>query len=897
MAVPFLKTKLYIPPVRPDMVARPHLIVKLEEGLRPGNKLILLSAPAGFGKTTTLAAWINHARQNSQARFGWLSLDREDNTPVHFWIYFVRALQVVLPELDAAILGMLEASEPAPLENTLTLLLNAIAAYSQPLVLILDDYHLLEAPAIHASLTFFLEHQPPHFHLALATRIDPPWPLARLRVRKEITELRAGDLRFTPEEAATFLNDVMSLNLSGESVSLLDARTEGWIAGLQMAALAMQAPMSMQGRGDAVAFVQAFSGSHRFILDYLVEEVLDRQPGEIQAFLLKTSILDRLTASLCDAVTGREDSQALLTQLERANLFLVPLDDDRHWYRYHHLFADLLRGRLKQNWPEQLPVLHRRASEWYEQSGLLSEALSHAAEVGDTERLIRLIVDNALSLVYQGELATVLRWLEALPAEERRSRPWLCMANAWVLVFAGHVEGARQSLQDAERALQADAQPITGHVAAVRAYIAALEGDTARTVVFARQALDHLTEEDLAVRGYATMMLGAALRDIGDFEAASQYMAKALSLNQASGNYHLILDTLWEQTALLRYQGRLREMWDVCQRTLQLADEYNRQGGWHLQMTGYIYLRQSYIAREWNDLESALRFAKKSIELCTRWGEADVMALSAIALAKALWALGNLPGALDVIQEARRAARDRSPWHYGLLAAWEARVQLAQGDVVAASAWLRECGLGFDDTLRFEQIDRYFAMAHVLVAQDRYDEAARLLARLLEFAETSGATGYVIEILTLQALTWQRRGDVSQALPALERALTLAEPEGDVRMFIDHGEPMARLLRNASAQGIMPGYTSKLLEVFDRQAPRPERSLSGHTEPLLTGPFTERELEVLSLLRTSLSLPEIADRLYVSVNTVRSHVKHIYDKLDVHGRTEAIDRAEDLGLF
>jgi LuxR family maltose regulon positive regulatory protein len=759
-------------------------------------------------------------------------------------------------------------------------------------------------------------------HLSIAGRADPLLPLARLRARGQLTELRAADLRFTPDEAAAFLNDVMGLGLPAEDIAVLDARTEGWIAGLQMAAL------SMRGRKDVTAFIKAFSGSHRFVLDYLVEEVLDRQSSDTQDFLLKTSILERMTAPLCDAVleiggrrleisSGQDQppisnlqspisnyqssSQQVLEQLEAANLFIVPLDDERRWYRYHHLFADLLRSRLEQTRPDQAPVLHRRASEWYEQNGLVTEAVEHALAAGDTERVARLVAGNTLAMLARSELVTLIGQLNALPNDVLCSQPWLCVARAWALAYAGQLNAIEPMLQNAEKALDgleeyAESQRIAGHVAAVRAYAAFLRWD-ARTPALARKALEHLAEQDLAVRGFVATILAIVLRGNGDFAAAAQVLAEARAASQVTGDSHIAVNVLCELATLQIMQGRLHEAAATCRDALQIADMCVRQSGRQLPVAGYAHARMSTVLREWNDLETATRHAREGIKLGKQWGQADTLILGYDCLAGALRAMGDINGMLDALQNARRIANNVSPQYSTHVAAWEARGRVALGDVAAASRWMRESKLSADDEFEFRYVSTYVILARVLIAQGQrrpgkpLDEASKLLTRLLKMTEAAGAMGRVIEILVLQAITLQAQGKMDQALISLERALSLAEPEGYVRTFIDEGAPMGKLLRQAAAQGIKLDYVSALLTALESET----KAKDIHSS--LIESLSERELEVLRLLATGLSNKEIAQTLIIAVGTVKQHLKSIYGKLQVHNRTEAASRARDLGLL
>ncbi|MBN2389073.1 MAG: hypothetical protein JXR84_00020 [Anaerolineae bacterium] len=902
MAAPLLKTKLYIPHVRPGLVPRPRLLERLDEGTQSEGfakqsisfvrKLTLISAPAGFGKTTFLANWINQTNR----RVAWLSLDAEDNDPVRFWFYLIAALQTVRAGIGQAGLAELQSPQSPSIESVLTGLVNEIIDTDLAWILVLDDFHVITEPDINHGLVFLLEHLPPQMHLILATRADPPWPLARLRARGRMIELRTEDLRFTADEAAVFLNTCVGLNLSSADVALLDARTEGWIAGLQLAAL------SMRGRKDVPGFIKAFTGTHRFVLDYLVEEVLDQQSPGIQEFLLKTSVLERMTAPLCDVVTDGSDSQTILIQLDRDNLFLIPLDGGRRWYRYHHLFADLLRGRLELTQPDRVPTLHRRASQWYEEKGLIAEAVGHALAANDIERVVRLVAGNALSLIYHGELRALMRQLAALPDEVVCSQPWLCVARAWTLAYAGEFDGVEPLLQQAEESLagldehkgepalgETEGRRMVGHIATIRAYAAALKGEMSQAAELAREALQHLPAGDWMVRGYTTTLLGAVLRPCGDLVAAAEACDEAITISQAAGDSYFAAVALCDLAALHFVRGELRKAAAACQDVQQIADRYGQRGGRPLPVLGYAYIRLSAVLREWNDLETAMHYAREGLELCEQWGQADVLVYGYSEVAKVLQASGDADGALNTIQKGKWIASSVSPWPGLHVVAEQARLWLAQGNLGAASRWALENGLGIHDTLSFQHLFRYIVLVRVLIAQGAFHKAVQLLARLLEAAEMAGANGYVIEILVLQALAQHAQCKMDTALTALERVLSLAEPEGYVRTFIDEGAPMKELLRQAVTRGIAPQYVSRLLSALGETPSQP------HTATFIE-PLSERELEVLQLLTTQLPHAEIAAELYVSINTVRSHVKNIYSKLDVHNRMEAVQRAEKLGL-
>jgi LuxR family maltose regulon positive regulatory protein len=945
-AVPLLTTKLTIPPTRPELVPRPRLIERLNAGIR--GKLTLISAPAGFGKTTLLSEWVGLCGQP----IAWVSLEQGDNDPVRFWAYCIAALQRTQARssgttktapseaetveaqtaVGAAALAMLRSARPPSTEAILTTLINDVAAITDDFGLVLDDYHAIDAQSIHAGLAFLLDHLPPQMHVVIASRSDPPLPLARLRTRGQLTELRAADLLFTPDEAATFLNDVMGLGLSAGDVAALETRTEGWIAGLQVAAL------SMQGRRDVSGFIAAFTGSHRYVLDYLAEEVLQQQPESVQAFLLQTAILDRLSGPLCEAVMGIDKSanlqicksanqraddlsicrldnlsgQAMLEYLEDANLFVVPLDDERRWYRYHHLFADLLRSQLRRSQPDLIPTLHRRASAWYEQDGLIGAAVQHALAAGDVERAARLIEGNALAMMDHGELTTVVGWLDALPEAVVRSRPWLCISHAWALTYTGQLDGVEPRLQDAERALagtgvagETSARRIAGHVAAMRAYVAASEGEATQAIALGRQALEHLPERDTTARAFAAAVLGSGYRHSGDLAAAADAIAEVIATSRRAGDRHMAILAGCNLAATRMLQGQLHRAAATFREALEVADRLTGRGGHRLPFAGLPLTGLATVLRERNELEEAERLASEGVALSKQWGQAEVLMHGYAELAQVRHVRGDRDGAREAMEDAIRIARDLSTWTAASLRATQARLHLMQGPLASAARWAQESGLDANDVPGFQRAAEYLVLARVLIAQDRLDPALELLARLLQVVEAAGAMGYVIEALSLQALALHARGDAEQALEALARALSLAEPEDYVRTFVDAGEPMAELLCKAARRGVALDYAKRLLEASSADGSRFQVSGSGlggvpapaRHETALVEPLSERELEVLRLVAAGLSNREIADELIVAVGTVKKHTHNVFGKLGVRSRTQAILRAKELNLI
>ncbi len=913
MSTPLLVTKLYQPPLRPTVVPRPRLIERLNTGLY--RKLTLIAAPAGFGKTTLVSAWVAGCGHP----VAWLSLDAGDNDPTRFLLHVVAAVQTIAPTLGAAVLEALQSPQPPPPEPLLTALLNEITTLPDPVVLVLDDYHLIEAPPVDDALTFLLAHLPPRLHLVIATREDPPLPLARLRARDHVTELRAADLRFTAAEAAAFLNPVMGLTLSPADIAALDERTEGWIAGLQLAAL------SLQGHQDVPGFVRAFAGDHRYIVDYLGDEVLQRQPEDVRSFLLQTAILDRMTGPLCEAITGQEGGAARLAALERGNYFVVPLDEQRHWYRYHHLFADVLSAHLLAEQPTQVATLHRRASAWYEHNGSATEAIRHALAAADVARAADLIELAVPAMARSRQEATALGWLKALPDEVVRCRPVLSVEYAAMLLVSGELTGVEARLRDAERWLdttpdrrerpdapsaemvvvdQAEFRLLPGSIAVYRAGQAMARGDVAATVHYAQQALALVPEDDHLRRGAAAALMGLASWTSGDLETGHRAYAEGMARIQRVGNISDVLGCSIALADIRMAQGHLHEAMRTYEQALQLAagqDEPVLRG------TADMYVGQSELYREHNDLHTATELLLRSKELGVLAGLPQNPYRWCVAMARVREADGDLDSALDLLCEAERVYMGDFFPNVRPVAALRTRMWVKQGRLDEALTWARQQGLSAQDDPSYLREFAHLTLARVLVARsasDRPDrsllEAMGLLERLLKAAQDGGRTGSVIDILVVQALAHQMRGDIPAALLPLHQALTLAEPEGYVRLFVDEGPPLAHLLRVATTRGIMPAYTGTLLAACDAAHQRSAGDASRPT-PLvaqpLSEPLSERELVMLRLLGTELSGPEIARELVVALSTVRTHTKHIYGKLAVTNRRAAVTRAAELHLL
>jgi LuxR family maltose regulon positive regulatory protein len=877
MATPLLTTKLHVPPTRLELVSRPRLLERLSAD--PKRKLTLVSAPAGYGKTTLVTEWLNSA----EGPFSWLSLDDSDNDPARFLAYLVAALQKIDPRMGRSAEAMLLAPRPPAPESILTALINDITGGDSPFALVLDDYHLISTLSIHQQLAFLVDHQPPQMHLVIATREDPPLPLSRWRARGQMLELRQADLRFTPEETAEFLGRVMGLDLSGAEVGALHRRTEGWIAGLQLTAL------SLQGRDDIDNLVQSFTGSHRYILDYLMEEVFGLQPADVQDFLLKTSILDRLTAPLCDALTGRDDSHELLLTMEQANLFIVPLDESREWYRYHRLFADLLRHRLRTAVADEVTTsLHEEASEWYEANGFADEAVHHSLAGRHWERAAILISDASDALMKRGEMVTLLRWFQGLPEDVVRGSPSLCCDYSWPLILTGQLEAAESYLRQAEEAGREDSV-LLATVLTAQAHIARARGDDQRTIELSQRVLPLLPQEAFSERSVVAVNLGIAHCNMGNLAEAEQALEEALRAGERSANLFVKLVALHFLGRVQAARGGLRHAADYCRQVLG-----GEQEGVPLLPLALAHNDLGALLYEGNHLGSGGEHLQKSLDLSRRSGDLEVQIASYRMLALLRQAQGQESAALEAIQEGHRLAHasDIPPLVPSRNAACHVQIALAQCDLATATHYAAEIAQDADAFSFHPRLN--LSQARLLLAQGKKEEAAQRLEACYERAAQAGLRWGMLRVRVLQALA---APTPAAALPFVSEALTWGGPEGFIRSFVDEGESLIPLLRRAATQGLARQYVKKLLSAFEADARRRagEEALPP-AQPLIE-PLSERELEVLRLVAEGLSNQEIADRLVISVGTVKTHVHNILGKLDVRGRTQAAVRARDLDLI
>ncbi len=917
MSTPILTTKLYVPAARTELVSRPRLTARLDESLARVPSLALISAPPGFGKTTLVSSWIERLlAENGQAQaVSWLSLDEQDNDPTRFWSYVIAALDRVHTGVGGNAMAMLQPPQPPPVQEILVSLLNNLATVPDRFTLVLDDYHIIEQPAIHEGLTFFLDHLPPQLHLVMISRTDPPLPLTRFRVRHQLTELRDSDLRFTPDEAATFLNQIMGLDLSPDDIVALEGRTEGWVAGLQLAAL------SMRGRNDVQGFVEAFTGSHRYVIDYLAEEVLSQQPDHIRDFLLRTSILERLHGPLCDAVLDCADetpfspdfptSQSVLEHLEQANLFLVPLDDQRQWYRYHHLFADFLRGHLYNVvGKDAVAALHYRASIWYEQNDAGSEAVSHALQSRNYEQALPLIERISMEFLTRGEAQTFIKWTADLPEIFIKQRPRLSLSLAWAYIIINQFDRIEELLSYAETSLANPAANFSddgprlsrlemeGEVAAIRSMTLAFQGQIQAALTLAEEALEKIASDDYLGQSILKMHLGNIYEDQGQFSKAISTLTEAIQDGEQIGSLITMLTASNNLADTHMHLGQLNQAVQVHRDMLVAFEKSDPKAGGKSSFAGRTYLGLAEVAREQNRLNEAMEHIETAFEIVRKGSNIfGTYELGHLIQARILQAKGNLDGALASIQ----TAREGDPLFANLwLDAIQVRLWISQGDLASAANWAETCGLEIgDDRSYFQFPGEYSTLARIFIAQEQFDSARQVLDHIFAYEKTYQRKARLLEIFILQSVLAYAEGNVPDALQALGQALPLGQSGGYVRLFLDEGQPIIDLLQRLSTESSPhQAYITRLLEAAQPIAATPiisNRSTSQTTK--LVEPLSEREIEVLHLIADGLSNQEIADRLVIAEGTVKKHIHNIFGKLGVRRRTQVVLRARELGLL
>ena len=890
-----LRTKLSIPPLRSNWISRSRLDKRMDGGFT--RKLTLISAPAGFGKTTLLVGWVHRHKIPA----AWFSVDRGDIDPLHFLSYIILGLQSLEVDAGKAALTMLLSPQPPPIETILINLINDVIRIPTDIAVILDDYHIVDGQPIHDMIAFLLRNLPEQMHMIIATRSDPPLPLlARLRSQDQLIELRAADLSFTADETADLFNKIKDLQLSAQDIHLLETRTEGWVAGLQLAAL------SLHGRRDPSGFIKGFKGDNRYIADYLTEEVLSRQPEHLRKFLLHTSILRRLCGPLCDAVTRQENSRQVLVTLEKDNLFVIPLDDERCWYRYHHLFANLLEQRLRGKQGDLVPELHRRACLWFTKNGLKGEAVDHAFAAQDFTQAAQLIEEIAEIEWDHARESRLLGWFKKLPDEQIETNLKLCIFYARELYKSGYLDDAEKRLQTADKMLESAStsdpakEGLQGRIAVIRAYLSSQTGDVSRIIHFADKALKSLPQGDLMWRSVAATTLGFAYgwRGAGDLVKAQQAFSEAMKISEAAGNIFYNIFAGICLVAIMQLRCQFKEAKVICQQSLNLAIE---NGLSETEIAGSLYASLGMIFCEWNDLNEGIDLINKGIELNKQGRDPLMLASCRINLFRALIYRMDFVGAFSVLEKLNESTRDfrLPPWITNVIAANNVYSWLANGDLNAATQWAKEKGLSVADKPTNLREPEHIALVYILIAQGQLDDADRLLQLIIENAKAGDRVYVMIEMRLMRALIFKAQKNTSAALGEVKVALSLAEPGGLIMIFVSKGKPVAELLeeiietkkrdQNAAEAGFSLSYAKKILSVFKASTPP---KIEG-----LLDPISERELEVLHLIAAGLSNREIADKLFISLNTVKTHTKNINSKLDVNSRIKAVARAKEMGLF
>ncbi|MFL7890626.1 MAG: LuxR C-terminal-related transcriptional regulator [Anaerolineales bacterium] len=889
MAVPLVVTKTKIPPFRDNRVLRPQLQLRLTEGLK--RNLTLISCPAGFGKTTLLSEFA----AKCERRVAWFSIDSEDDDSHRFMSYFIASLDTIHEGLATALYPLLETPRPAPLETLLAKMINEINAEFPPFVAILDDYQLIFSHEIHRAMTYLVEHQPAQMHLMISTRADPPLPLSRLRGRDQLTEIREKDLRFRIDEADMFLNQVMKLNLDRQQVEALEGRTEGWAAGLQLAAI------SLQEQPNKERFIEDFAGSNRFILDYLGQEVLDKQEEQVRKFLLQTSILERMTALLCETVTLLPNCREILEHLEENHLFIQALDQDHTWYKYHRLFKEFLLKTLNNEVPGMAAELHQRASTWYENQGLKDEAIDHALAAGDQNRASKLIESIAIEKLRRSETSSLIRWIEALSADLVDRNPALCITQAWALMLRGgpldQVEARLRMIED-----RSVPDQYLGSACAVRALMASIDGRPEESRRFSQQSLALIREDDLFTRSLIADNLGMVYLMKGDFSSAVDNFSRAVEIGQREGNLMITVGGLCNMAGIWMLQGQLRRAWEANEKALELATD---QHGRRLPIAGKALLGLGEIAREWNDLAGAQAYLEEGLQLFQIYGELGSI-ISYVSLARIKEIQADFAAAQEIIDLAGDLAHkfQASQMDDELVESYQAQLWLRMGELQRAENWVTEKQLASLVSSRgaSERFDPVWeihtqTLTRVYMSRGDYLSAMQATIPLLQTVNKNHRLRSVIRVLALQAVLHQFLGEKEKAIDTLNQALDLGEEESFIRTFLDEGEPMAHLLYEAAEKGHHTGYIGKLLAEYSSEAKRIEAGRLGNDQTGLVEPLSSREIEVLELIADGKSNREIAGLLHISLSTVKGHTSNIYGKLNVRSRVQSVARARELGII
>ncbi len=910
MGIPLLTTKFGAPPARLAQVARPFLLHKLDEVLLPGCRLALLSAPAGFGKTTLLSEWAASLAERGVV-LAWLTLDAADSDLGRFLQYLVATVQKVYPQVGHSARALLELPPAPPVETVLTGLVNELAELPADFVLVLDDYHTLNGRAVHPAMVFLLEHCPAQMHLVVLTRLDPLLPLARLRARGQMVELRSGDLRFSQEEAATFLNQMLGrLHLTADQVVRLETQTEGWIAGLQMAAL------SMRGRQDIEGFLDAFSAGHPFVFEYLAQEVFEQLEQPVRDFLDQTAFLERLCASLCDFVTGREDSRAVLEYMEQANLFLNPLDDQCCWYRYHPLFASFLRHARRAAPAKAVAALHLKAARWFETNDLPAEAIEHSLAAKDFDLAARLINRVAVSMI-RGGGGSLLAWLNALPEELVRSSSELSTYKGWALMGGNRLDDSLACASAAEKVLSPDtSRAVRARLLSLQAYLNYGLGNQEQALQLGARAVELLGEDEPFFLSMVLTMLGQIQRQSGSIEVAEQTFRQAVRAGERLGSnmgYYVAQANL---AHLIGLRGQRRQADAHCQSVIAHSlDEHGRESP----LAFFVHLPWAGILYDANQLAEARQHLEHGFEVCRRLGFSPIMAGGSETLAFILFAEGQTQAALDFVQEGRRQALDfHLPWIAIQAQVVEAWFSLRLGDIQAAQRWAQEAHLSLQDARSTDRGFEYLTLARLLLAERKLEDGRTLLGSLLQAAQQAGRYTTELQCCILLALLEQQASRKDEARRWTARALQMAAPQDYLRMFLDEGAEVRALLaefrlkvsdvgfENSDFKLMVEKFISRLLAAFDQPAgtpavwgavQNPQSAIKNHKSEILVEPLSPRELEVLALMAGGLSNAEIARKLYLTVNTLKAHTNSIYGKLDVHSRMQAVIRARELGLL